>query len=111
MITPGSVQIVGVTDAGFSVVLSGYSTPRDLASATLTFSAASGATLSSAGPVPVPLGTASLNWFAGAEGQKNGGRFVLHLPFTLQGSSAALGQVNVALSNSVGSSASVTGGR
>ena len=51
-------------------------------------------------------------YFAGANGLANGGTFKLDTPFTISGADASVVTgVSVTLTNSVGSSASVNGGR
>jgi hypothetical protein len=110
VIAGGSVRLANVTNSGFTVELTGYSTTRDLASATLAFTAANGASLQGAA-VTVPLGPAAVTWFASDSGRANGSRFSLQVPFTLTGDNAALGGVSVTLSNSMGTSAAVSGGR
>jgi hypothetical protein len=114
VITPGSVRITSITATGFSVVLQGLSTPRDLSTANLTFTPASGATLNGAAFPPVTLTPASTNWFAdtaAGRGVDNGGRFTLTIPFNYSGDTNALGTVSVTLTNSVGTSTAVSGGR
>jgi hypothetical protein len=111
VITADSVRLTDVTDTGFAVVLTGYSTPRDLTAAVLTFSAASGAQLAGGTTVSVPIGPAARTWFDSDTGRSNGSRFALRITFGLTGDSRALGGVTVTLSNSVGDSVSVSGGR
>ncbi len=109
VILNGSVKIASVTNAGFTVQLTGYASTRDLTSATLSFSASAGAQLSGNTTATVPLDSAGVVWFGSNGGLANGSRFSLQIPFSLTGSSSALGGVTVALSSSVGSSATVSG--
>jgi hypothetical protein len=111
VITNGSVRLVDITDAGFAVVLTGYSTPRDLSAVSFTFSPAAGAELSAGTTVTVPIGPEAAVWFDSDAGRANGSRFALRIPLALYGDSRALGGVTVKLSNSAGDSALVSGGR
>src|SRR5579885_941163 len=108
VITSGSVRITGVTAGGFNVELSAYSTPRDLASATFTFNAAPGSEINGAS-ITMDLHDVMAQWFASPAGRDNGSLFHLAVPFTLQGDIQAIQSVAVTLTNSVGTSAPVTG--
>ena len=99
--------ITGLSSTGFNVELDAYSTPRDLASLTFTFQAASGAKLNGEDPPPVALNSVAPAWFSSTSGLQNGGSFHLKVPFTFNGDTKALGSVTVSLSNSVGPSTSV----
>jgi hypothetical protein len=110
VIVAGSVQITGLSASGFSVELDAYSTPRDLRSATFTFSPSSGSRLDGQTAITVQLATESAAWFASTDGRNNGSRFHLRVPFTLSGASNAVGTVSVTLENSVGASSAVSGG-
>jgi hypothetical protein len=112
-IVPGSVKIINITSTGFSVFLDGVSTTRDLTSASLTFTAASGDQLNGT-QFTVSLTAASTAWFSdtGANrGVSNGGAFSLTLPFAYSGDTTAIGTVSVTVTNSVGTSAAMSGGR
>ena len=108
VITTGSVRITSVTSSGFRVELSGYSTPRDLASATFTFTAAPGSEVNGAS-ITMDLRDAMTQWFASGEGRDNGSLFHLAAPFTLQGDIQAVQSVSVTLTNSAGTSDPATG--
>lgn len=95
------------TASGFNVVITGYSTPRDLSSAQITFAPTSGTNLGTT-QLTVPLTEAATQWFQGSTGQANGSAFRLTLPFTVQNGSNAVASVTVTLSNSVGASNSRT---
>ena len=105
-----SVSLINVTATGFSVQVTAYSTPRDLANATFTFTAAAGTDLNGAAPAPVGLGATAQTYFASANGTLGGGTFILTVPFSYSGNTSALSSVTAGLSNSVGSSATMTGG-
>jgi len=112
-IVSGSVRMVNVTSSGFSIVLDGRSTPRDLTSANVTFTAASGAQLNGA-QATVSLAAASTAWFpdtAAGRGVASGGSFSLTIPFSYSGDTSAIAGVSVTLANSVGTSGAVAGGK
>lgn len=113
VITPGSVKITSVTSSGFTVVMDANSTPRDLSSASLTFTAAPGTQLNGT-QFNVSLTSAATTWFpdTGANrGVANGGSFSVSIPFNFSGDTSSIGSVSVTLTNSVGTSAAVSGGR
>ncbi|HMJ62913.1 MAG TPA: IPT/TIG domain-containing protein, partial [Bryobacteraceae bacterium] len=104
-----------ITNGAFSVQLDAYSTPRDLASAIYSFTAASGAQLTvtaanggqvaGTSQISVPVTAQLSQWFAGSASQPNGSVFSLEAPFTLSGDASALQSVSVVLTNSIGASA------
>ncbi|MCC6862764.1 MAG: putative Ig domain-containing protein [Bryobacterales bacterium] len=108
VIVPGSVRIANVTTSGLTVQLVAASTPRDLMSAVVTFAAASGTQLVGTS-FTIPIGETARAWFESSDGQKAGGAFELKIPFPFSGDPKAIGSVTVTLTNSIGSSASVTG--
>jgi hypothetical protein len=105
-ITPGSLRITNVTTTGFIVEVAATSTPRDLASAIVNFTAAPGTQLTGTG-FTVPLSETARAWFESAAGQDAGGAFDLKIPFPFSGDPKVIGSVSVTLTNSIGSS--VTG--
>jgi hypothetical protein len=109
IIEAGSVQIIDVSATGFSVELVATSTPRDLKTATFTFAAAPGAQISGGSSFPVDVTSLLSSWFAGSSGLDYGGAFSLTIPFTLSGPASAIQSVSVTLTNSIGSSAAVSG--
>jgi len=112
VIVPGSVRITGVTATGFQVFLDASSTPRDLVSASFTFTATSGTQLNGTS-FTVSLASTSASWFVATntDATANGGAFSLTFPFTFSGDTSALNTVSVTLTNSVGTSTAVTGGK
>lgn len=110
VITANSVHITNLTATGFDVVLSGYSTTRDMTSATFTFTASSGTQFSGGATFTVPLSSAYSAWYQSAQSQSFGSMFQLQVPFTLTGSTSVLQSVNVTLTNSIGTSTPVSGG-
>ena len=91
------------TSGGFNVAIVGYSTPRDLSSAQVTFTPTPGTNLGTT-QLSIPLTDAATQWFQGAEGQASGSTFRLTIPFTVTGGTNAVASVTVTLTNSVGTS-------
>ncbi len=91
------------TSGGFNVVIVGYSTPRDLTSAQVTFTPTQGTNLGTT-QLSIPLTDAATQWFRGPEGEANGSTFKLTIPFTVSGGTNAVASVTVTLTNSVGTS-------
>ncbi len=110
VITPNSVRIVN-SGTGFSVELQGYSTPRDMQQARFTFTASPSARLEGDTTFTVDVGSAFTTWFGSTGGRDNGSRFFLSVPFTVTGDANLIQSVSVALINSAGTSAAVSGGR
>jgi hypothetical protein len=110
IIEAGSVQITSVTSTGFDVELVATSTTLDLTTATFTFTAAAGAQISGSSTFTADVGSLLPTWFSTASNYQYGGAFSLSIPFTISGGSAsAIGSVSVTLTNSVGTSAAVSG--
>lgn len=95
------------TGSGFNVVITGYSTPRDLTSARVTFTPTAGTNLQTT-ELTVPLTASATTWFDSPPGKANGSAFKLTIPFTVQNGSNAVASVTVVLTNSVGASNSRT---
>ncbi len=108
VITAGSVQITNLTSSGFDVVLTGYSTSREMNTATFTFSAASGTQFSGTTTFPVDVSSAFTTWYSSTSSQPEGSLFMLTVPFTISGPTTVLGSVSVTLTNSIGTSAPVS---
>ena len=87
-----------------NVVITGYSTPREITQAVFTFTAASGQTLQpSASSITVDVGTLFNNWFQSANNTQYGSQFVLTQPFTIQGDATLVTPATVTLTNREGS--------
>ena len=110
VITANSVRMTNVTSSGFNIELSAYASTRDITSATYTFNPTSGSKLSGS-TLGVNLGGILSSWYGDSNGMANGGAFYLSVPFAVSGDVSAVGSVTVTLSNSLGPSAGVTGGR
>jgi hypothetical protein len=109
-ITAASVKIINGTSAGFTVELIGFTTTREIKSATMTFT--SSASISGGGSFTVDVTAAFNTYFNSAAGIANGGTFKLDIPFTISGADAnVVTAVTVTLTNGVGSSQTVSGGR
>jgi hypothetical protein len=103
-----SVTVTGVTSSGFNLVVVGYATSRDMVSATVTFTAASGVTLSSSS-ASVSLASVFTTWYQSSASAAYGSNFSLTIPFTIaNGGTNPLTSVSVMLTNSQGNSTSVS---
>ena len=91
------------TSGGFTVSMNGYSTPRDLASALVTFTPTPGTNLQTT-QLTISLTSAATEWYTSDTGRNNGSAFRLSLPFTVQGGTNAVQTVTVTLVNSSGNS-------
>jgi hypothetical protein len=109
IIEANSVQITNVTSTGFDVELVATSTTRELTNAIFTFTPAAGATISGTTTFTVDVSSLLSSWFTNASSLPYGGAFTLTLPFSLTGSASAIQSVSVTLSNSIGTSAAVSG--
>jgi hypothetical protein len=80
-----------------------------MVSANVTFTAASGVTLSSS-QVTIPLATAFTSWYTSSLSAAYGSNFSLTMPFTIANgtSTNSLTSVSVVLTNAQGSSASMS---
>jgi hypothetical protein len=109
IIEANSVQILDVTSSGFVVEVVANSTPRDLQTAKFTFNAANGSYINGTNTFNVDVSSLLAQWYASSQGQSYGSAFSLQVPFTLTGDPKAIQSVTVTLTNSVGTSAPVTG--
>lgn len=110
VIVAGSVKITNIA-GGFQVELSGISSVRDLRSINYSFTS-SGTSILEGTSVTVDVSQLFTTYFGSAAGQQSGGAFKFTMPFTVTGGDAnAVTQVTVTLTNSVGTSVAVTGGR
>jgi hypothetical protein len=109
VIVPGSVRITNVT-GGLQVELAGISSVRDLLRIAYTFS--SGVNILEGSTITVDVTQLFTAFFASDPGRSSGGSFRFTMPFTISGGDAAsVTSVSVTLTNSVGSSTPVSGGR
>lgn len=109
-IEANKVQITNVTATGFDVeILRANSTPRDVKTASFTFNAAPGAQITGTATFSKDVSAALSQWFASTQGLNDGSEFSLAVPFTFTGDISAIQSVTVTLTNSIGTSAPVTG--
>jgi hypothetical protein len=108
--TPPVITRVTITGfasgGGFNVAVTGYSTPRDLASALFHFTPTTGTNLA-ATDVTVALSGGFATWYGGSASAAFGSAFTVTIPFTFQVSSgpisiAPVAALTVSLTNSVG---------
>jgi hypothetical protein len=90
---------------GFNVVVTGFSTTREITQGTFRFA---GTTSLQTTELTVAL-AATFNTYFQSDGAADfGGQFTLTIPFTIQGDTATVNSVTVILTNGVGSSQAVT---
>ncbi|MEO8128610.1 MAG: Ig domain-containing protein, partial [Bryobacteraceae bacterium] len=98
-----SVKVAPVTD-GFEVSVTGYSTTREVSSATFQFTPAAGSRLESS-DVTVSTAEAARTWYRDPRSNDYGSQFTFIQPFILRG--ATLSEVSVTLTNGQGTSPAV----
>ena len=87
--------------------MTGFSTTREIQSATFTFTPASGASLNQK-TITVPANTLFQTWYTTTGSDQFGSAFTYTQLFTLSGNASAVGGVGATLTNSVGTSTEVT---
>jgi hypothetical protein len=92
------------TSSGFDLVVTGYSTPREVVSAAVGLKARPDAALS-ASQFTIALSGVFNTWYQSAASAPYGSQFSLRIPFTVQNVSDAVASVTVFLTNSQGGSA------
>jgi hypothetical protein len=102
-VDPAQISIRNVA-GGFEVCIPGFSTPRDMATATFRFVPTDKANLHFP-PEPHDVTGAFASWYQSANSLLGGSNFTYVQPFTVQGDAAAIGSLFVTLTNSVGSTA------
>jgi hypothetical protein len=95
------------TSTGFTVVLDGFSSSRDLSTGIFQFSGSAGANLLTS-QVSTTDSSLFTQWYQSAASAPFGSQFSLTQPFTVTGSPSAILSVIVTLTNSVGTSQAVT---
>jgi hypothetical protein len=91
------------TSNGFDLVVVGYSTPREVASAVVSLKARPDKTLS-ASLFNIALSGVFTTWYQSTASAAYGSQFSLRIPFTVQNDLDAIGSVSVFLTNSQGGS-------
>jgi hypothetical protein len=92
---------VNATAGGFEVIVSGFSTTREVTGATFQFTPATGSRLE-ASQITIQTETAARQWFGDTRSSEYGGQFTFTQPFTVQ--NATLSEVAVTLTNGQGTS-------
>ena len=104
--TPPVITGVKVTTVtgGFAVVVTGFSTPRNMTSALFHFAPTTGTNLA-ATDITVQVGTAFTAWYNSAASNATGSQFTMTVPFNVSGATFPITAVTVQLTNSAGNSA------
>jgi hypothetical protein len=99
------ITSVALTHSGsiLTVTVQGYSSPQDMTSAVFKFTAAPGATLDTP-ELTVDVSTDFSGWYTQAVSTQYGSAFTYTQTFDVHGNTASIGSVTVKLTNSVGSS-------
>jgi hypothetical protein len=95
------------TASGFTVVVTGFASSKQITSAIVTFTAAPGANLQTT-TLTVPVDSLFTSWFSNAASGPFGGQFTLTLPFNVQGDVSAIVSVTVTLVSNAGNSTPLT---
>ncbi|MBE7541418.1 MAG: Ig domain-containing protein [Bryobacteraceae bacterium] len=95
------------TATGFELVVFGYSTPRDILRANVRLTPAAGGSLT-ASEFTIDLNTVFTTWYNSSGSVPFGSQFRLSLPFSLTGNASDIGSASVTLTNSVGTSNTLT---
>jgi hypothetical protein len=105
VISAVALQSSGTT---LTVIVTGYSTTRDMVSGLFHFASVSGSSLAQS-DLTVQLGSAFSTWYGNSASNATGSQFTLTMPFTVsQGTAASITAVTVTLTNSKGASAAVS---
>ncbi|MBA3973118.1 MAG: hypothetical protein C0504_02735 [Candidatus Solibacter sp.] len=88
---------------GFELVVTGYSTPRQMTQAAVKLTPASGSAIATS-EFTLPLESAFNGYYGGSASAPYGSQFRLVIPFFVPQGVSGLGSASVTLSNSVGSS-------
>ncbi len=96
------------TTGAFEVILTGYSSTRQVNSAIIRFTAAPGENVQTP-ELTVPLSGLFQTWYANSASAPYGSQFRLVIPFSVYGVSNAVASVSAQLTNSVGASNTITG--
>ena len=104
---PNAQAISNASPTGFTVAVTGYSTPRDMTSAQFNFTPTTGTTLA-ASSATVQLGNAFTQWYGTTASNAFGSQFTFTIPFTVSStgviSGAPISAITVSLTNSKGTS-------
>lgn len=103
-----STVTLTTTTGALSVVVTGFSSTRDMSSGTFVFTPSSNATLATSS-VAVTLSPAFTTWYSNTTSEQYGTQFTLTVPFSVKGAAGDVVAVNVTLNNSKGNSTSCSG--
>jgi hypothetical protein len=92
------------TSGGFELVVTGYSTPRQMTQAVVKLTPASGSAIAT-GEFALPLENAFTSYYSGTASAPYGSQFRLVIPFFVPQGLNGLASVSVTLTNPVGASA------
>ena len=95
------------TPGGVTVVVTGFSSTRDVSSSTFTFAPATGKSISNP-TLTVPLSSAFTTWYSNTASNAFGSEFKLTVPFPVQGQAGNIVAVTVTLTNGQGASTQVS---
>jgi len=95
------------TPKTLTVTIQGYSSTREVSSAVFTFVPIAGATIDGS-PVTVDVSSDFSSWFSQETSDQYGSAFTFTQTFNLSSDSSTVASVSVTLTNSVGTSNSVT---
>ncbi len=104
-----TISAVSISASGntLTVLTTGFSTTREIQSATFSFTPANGALLAQK-TVIVPAATLFSVWYTTAGSAQYGSAFTYSQQFTLSGSPSSVASVSVTLTNTVGTSSGVS---
>jgi hypothetical protein len=117
LVIPRLAPAVGITDVsfadettnGFTIVIDGFSTPRDVQWITLTFQPAQGEHLSGTTSFTISVASLFSQYYSTAASQLVGSQWQnLQIPITFSGDKTAIGSVSVTLANASGSTQAIT---
>jgi hypothetical protein len=94
-------------DSGFDLLVTAYSTTREMTMGHLRLNAAPGGNLQTS-QIDVPVSEVVGRWYQNGSSAQFGSQLTLTLPFTLQGDAGAIESVSIALGNTAGASQPVT---
>ncbi|HEY2845046.1 MAG TPA: hypothetical protein VGJ09_15395, partial [Bryobacteraceae bacterium] len=109
----GSATISSQTTAGFTLVLSGYSTTRGMRQLDIQFTPKAGENFS-ATKLTIDVSTAASGWYQSAASQSSGGAFAAAIPISLANGSSTddlvhrLQSLSITATNDAGVSTAVT---
>lgn len=95
--------VLNRSSSSIEVLVTGYSTTREITQGTFQFAPTSSANLQTTS-VTVQLNSAFATWYQSSASNAFGSQFTLSMPFTVQGDVNAIASVTVTLTNSKGTS-------